>query len=115
MLDSYMFVRSFTIRLQVKLFNINLCIVDNKYTNCISPRTLVAWQADNMNCSYVLLISSFFIGKVFLFQILGDRIIVITRPMDKKKILFYNDKSFQLEVDEGSFFPSYIVCEVKEL
>ncbi|KAI1307239.1 General transcription factor IIE subunit 2 [Halotydeus destructor] len=33
-------------------------------------------------------------------KILGDSIITISRPMDKKKILFYNDKSVQLTVDE---------------
>ncbi|XP_013385626.1 transcription initiation factor IIE subunit beta [Lingula anatina] len=30
---------------------------------------------------------------------LGDRIIIITRP-DKKKVLFYNDKMYQFDVDE---------------
>jgi transcription initiation factor TFIIE subunit beta len=31
---------------------------------------------------------------------LGDNIIFIHRPMDKKKVLFYNDKSCQFTVDE---------------
>ncbi|KAG8593593.1 hypothetical protein GDO81_000893 [Engystomops pustulosus] len=33
---------------------------------------------------------------------LGDQIIFVTRP-DKKKILFYNDKSCQFTVDEGNY------------
>lgn len=32
--------------------------------------------------------------------LLGDRIIIITRSNDKKKVLFYNDKAFQLNIDE---------------
>ncbi|XP_072021257.1 general transcription factor IIE subunit 2-like [Amphiura filiformis] len=32
-------------------------------------------------------------------KLLGDRVIIITRP-DKKKVLFYNDKAFQLPIDE---------------
>ncbi|KAI8504028.1 PREDICTED: general transcription factor IIE subunit 2-like [Branchiostoma belcheri] len=31
---------------------------------------------------------------------LGDRVLTITRPIDKKKVLFYNDKDCQLTVDE---------------
>ena len=33
-------------------------------------------------------------------KMLNDNIIMITRPMDKKKILFYNDKNLQFKVDE---------------
>lgn len=33
-------------------------------------------------------------------KLLGDSLLCITRPIDKKKIMFYNDKNFQLEVDE---------------
>ena len=33
-------------------------------------------------------------------QILGDQIVFVTRP-DKKRILFYNDKSYSFSVDEG--------------
>ncbi|XP_006823208.1 general transcription factor IIE subunit 2-like [Saccoglossus kowalevskii] len=33
-------------------------------------------------------------------KILGDQIIIVVRPVDKKKILFYNDKSCQFTVDE---------------
>jgi len=36
----------------------------------------------------------------FVFEALGDQIIFVNRP-DKKKILFYNDKSCQFTVDEG--------------
>lgn len=36
----------------------------------------------------------------FVFEALGDQIIFVSRP-DKKKILFYNDKSCQFSVDEG--------------
>lgn len=36
----------------------------------------------------------------FVFKALGDQIIFVNRP-DKKKILFYNDKSCQFTVDEG--------------
>ncbi|XP_077996882.1 general transcription factor IIE subunit 2-like [Glandiceps talaboti] len=31
---------------------------------------------------------------------LGDQLIIVTRPVDKKKVLFYNDKSCQYKVDE---------------
>ncbi|XP_033112338.1 transcription initiation factor IIE subunit beta-like isoform X2 [Anneissia japonica] len=31
---------------------------------------------------------------------LGDQVIIVTRPLDKKKVLFYNDKDCQLEIDE---------------
>lgn len=43
-----------------------------------------------------VILSSF----VFVFEALGDQIIFVNRP-DKKKILFYNDKSCQFTVDEG--------------
>lgn len=33
-------------------------------------------------------------------QALGDQILFVTRP-DKKKVLFYNDKHCQFQVDEG--------------
>lgn len=33
-------------------------------------------------------------------KILGDNIIFITRPIDKKKVLFYNDKNCHFTVDE---------------
>ncbi|XP_070535766.1 general transcription factor IIE subunit 2-like [Ptychodera flava] len=33
-------------------------------------------------------------------RILGDQIITIIRPVDKKKVLFYNDKSCQFTVDD---------------
>lgn len=33
-------------------------------------------------------------------RMLGDQIVVITRPVDKKKIVFYNDKSVQIKIDE---------------
>jgi transcription initiation factor TFIIE subunit beta len=33
-------------------------------------------------------------------RLLGDSVITITRPIDKKKILFYNDKSIQFSVDD---------------
>lgn len=36
----------------------------------------------------------------FVFEALGDQIIFVNRP-DKKKILFYNDKSCHFAVDEG--------------
>ena len=36
-----------------------------------------------------------------LFQVLGDNILYITRPNDKKQILFYNDKYCQFKIDEG--------------
>lgn len=32
---------------------------------------------------------------------LGDSIIYVVRPIDKKKVLFYNDKTLQFTVDEG--------------
>lgn len=41
----------------------------------------------------------------FVFEALGDQIIFVNRP-DKKKILFYNDKSCQFTVDEGTCFVS---------
>lgn len=37
---------------------------------------------------------------ICFFEALGDQIIFVNRP-DKKKILFYNDKSCQFTVDEG--------------
>ncbi|XP_064471304.1 transcription initiation factor IIE subunit beta-like [Ornithodoros turicata] len=33
-------------------------------------------------------------------KVLGDSIIYVTRPIDKKKVLFYNDKSLCFSVDE---------------
>lgn len=48
--------------------------------------------------------------SVFTFEALGDQIIFVTRP-DKKKILFYNDKSCQFTVDEG-WFSNYICKNV---
>jgi len=33
-------------------------------------------------------------------KILGDAVIFVTRPIDKKKVLFYNDKNFHFEVDD---------------
>ncbi|CAL1284330.1 unnamed protein product [Larinioides sclopetarius] len=33
-------------------------------------------------------------------KVLGDSIIVITQPINKKKVLFYNDKSMQFNVDD---------------
>lgn len=39
----------------------------------------------------------------FVVEALGDQIIFVNRP-DKKKILFYNDKSCQFTVDEGRYF-----------
>lgn len=33
-------------------------------------------------------------------RVLGDSIVVITRPMDKKKIVFYNDKGVQIKIDD---------------
>ena len=35
----------------------------------------------------------------FIFKALGDQILFVNRP-DKKKILFFNDKSCQFSVDE---------------
>lgn len=40
---------------------------------------------------------------VFLSQSLGSHILFITRPQDKKKVLFYNDKDCQFKVDEGKY------------
>ncbi|KAH8023957.1 hypothetical protein HPB51_020220 [Rhipicephalus microplus] len=34
-------------------------------------------------------------------KVLGDSVIYVMRPIDKKKVLFYNDKSLQFSVDEG--------------
>lgn len=34
------------------------------------------------------------------FKVLGSRVIVVTRVNDKKKVVFYNDKSFLLNVDD---------------
>ncbi|XP_076435581.1 general transcription factor IIE subunit 2-like [Babylonia areolata] len=31
---------------------------------------------------------------------LGDNIIMVTRPVDKKKVLFYNDKNLKFDIDE---------------
>ncbi|GAB6032347.1 hypothetical protein CHUAL_010984 [Chamberlinius hualienensis] len=33
-------------------------------------------------------------------KLLGDSIVILTRPIDKRKVVFYNDKSYQLNVDE---------------
>lgn len=33
-------------------------------------------------------------------KVLGDSVIYVMRPIDKKKVLFYNDKSLQFSVDE---------------
>ena len=41
----------------------------------------------------------------FIFKALGDQILFVNRP-DKKKILFFNDKSCQFSVDEGE--PSFL-------
>ena len=38
-----------------------------------------------------------------LLQVLGDSILYVTRNTDKKKVLFYNDKSNSFTVDEGKF------------
>ncbi|RWS05613.1 general transcription factor IIE subunit 2-like protein [Dinothrombium tinctorium] len=35
-----------------------------------------------------------------ILKILADSVIIITRPVDKKKIVFYKDKSMQFRVDE---------------
>lgn len=43
----------------------------------------------------------------FVFEALGDQIIFVNRP-DKKKILFYNDKSCQFTVDEGRCWFTYV-------
>lgn len=40
---------------------------------------------------------------IFFFKALGDQILFVNRP-DKKKILFFNDKSCQFSVDEGEPF-----------
>ena len=37
-------------------------------------------------------------------QTLGDLVIIITRP-DKKKVVFFNDKSAQLNIDDGKLAP----------
>lgn len=46
----------------------------------------------------------FLICLIYLFflvsQSLANEIIYITRPVDKKKIMFYNDKTANLTVDE---------------
>lgn len=43
-----------------------------------------------------------YISLLFLLnQSFGDHVIRIVTPHDKKTILFYNDKSFDLNVDEG--------------
>ena len=44
----------------------------------------------------------------FCVQLLGDRLIIITRP-DKKKVLFYNDKAFHLQIDEGRLVANKLV------
>ena len=33
-------------------------------------------------------------------QILGDQVVQVQRPIDKKQVLFYNDKSHNFDVDE---------------
>lgn len=33
-------------------------------------------------------------------KVIGDNVIIIQRPVDKKKVLFYNDKTLQFTVDE---------------
>lgn len=43
----------------------------------------------------------------FVSEALGDQIIFVNRP-DKKKILFYNDKSCQFTVDEGGCSFTYV-------
>lgn len=49
---------------------------------------------------------------LFVFEALGDQIIFVNRP-DKKKILFYNDKSCHFAVDEGrccfTWFPWHLI------
>lgn len=40
---------------------------------------------------------------IFFLKALGDQILFVNRP-DKKKILFFNDKSCQFSVDEGKPF-----------
>lgn len=53
-------------------------------------------------CLYLrnILVSSEHATLSFLFQSLANEIVYITRPMDKKKIMFYNDKTANLSIDE---------------
>lgn len=50
--------------------------------------------------------SLFFITFVFCLQLLGDQILQVTRPNDKKVVLFFNDKSTAFTVNEGKFLIS---------
>lgn len=47
-------------------------------------------------------------GVFFVLQVLGDNIVCITQPISKKKVLYYNDKGTQFNVDEGILL-TYIV------
>lgn len=57
---------------------------------------------DKAYCFYLrnILVSSEHATLSFLFQSLANEIVYITRPMDKKKIMFYNDKTANLSIDE---------------
>ena len=35
-----------------------------------------------------------------ILKTLGDKVIIISRPVDKKKVVFYNDKSNDIQIDE---------------
>lgn len=45
-------------------------------------------------------------------QILGDNVVQITRPIDKKKVLFFNNKSMNITISEGLWLYSQIVLIV---
>ena len=48
------------------------------------------------------------INNLLHLQILGDQVVQIQRPIDKKVVLFYNDKNSLFEVDEGMC----VICNV---
>ena len=72
---------------------------------------LCCWKKNLEWCNLELTENCFFI-----FKALGDQILFVNRP-DKKKILFFNDKSCQFSVDEGepSFLLSLICRHVTNL
>ena len=39
---------------------------------------------------------------IFVFQALQDHIVFVNRPIDKKQVVFYNDKYCRFTVDEGN-------------
>ena len=68
---------------------------------------LCCWKKNLEWCNLELTENCFFI-----FKALGDQILFVNRP-DKKKILFFNDKSSQFSVDEGGFFTTEPLGEPK--